>query len=135
MILKFKHSEVGKAVQKIFEYCKDDSKYVLEINKSKNIRSLNQNRYYFGVVLLILSDHFGYTTDELHQICAGTFLRYENKGKEFIKSTTKLDTKEFERYLEQIRMWALNEHQIIIPLPNEVTEEVYIELQRKYNYT
>lgn len=135
MILKFPASAIEKSLIQLREYIEPGASYVLEINKSKNIRSLNQNRYYFGVVLVILSDHFGYTTDELHQICAGTFLRYENKGKEFVKSTTKLDTKEFERYLEQIRMWALNEHQIVIPLPNEVTEEVYIELQRKYNYS
>jgi hypothetical protein len=134
MITKFHASDFDRALIKLREYILPGASYVLEINKSKSIRSLNQNRYYFGVVLLILSDHFGYTTDELHQICAGTFLRYENKGKEFVKSTTKLDTKEFEIYLEQIRRWAMNEHQISIPLPNEVTEEVYIELQRKYNY-
>lgn len=133
MILKFTEKELGTVVQKLFAYCGNKGKFILEINKSKSIRSLNQNRFYWGVVLPILSDFFGYSNEEMHQICATTYLRYEKDGKEFTKSTTKLDTKEFENYLEKIRQWASSEHGIHIPLPNEVTEELYIELQRKYN--
>lgn len=134
MIIKFKEYEIGVAITKLFNYCNTKGEsYVLEINKSKNKRSLSQNRFYWGVALPILSDHFGYNTEEMHQICAAIFLRYEKDGKDFVKSTTKLDTKEFENYLDKIRQWSMSEHGIHIPVPNEVTEEMYLELQRKYN--
>jgi hypothetical protein len=134
MILKFTEKDLGSVVQKLFHYCNGHTgKFILEIKKSKNVRSLSQNRFYWGVVLPIMSDFFGYSNEEMHQICATTYLRYEKDGKEFTKSTTKLDTKEFETYIEKIRQWAMSEYGVHIPTPNEVTEEMYIELQRKYN--
>ncbi len=136
MIFKFVEKDLGSVVQKLFAFCNGkEGKFILEINKSKSVRSLNQNRFYWGVVLPIMSDHFGYTTEEMHQICASTYLSYEKGDKEFTKSTTKLDTKEFEAYIEKIRQWAMSEHGVHIPVPNEVTEEMYIELHRKHNRT
>lgn len=133
MIIKFNHRDIGDAFQKLFDFCNEpEGKYILEINKSKNIRSLNQNKFYWSVVLTVLSDYFGYTPEEVHQICASMFLRYENNGKEFTKSTTKLSTIEFENYIESIRIWAHTDHGVHVPIPNEVTEEMYIDLHRKH---
>ena len=36
-----------------------------------------------------------------------------------VKSTTKLSTKEFNEYIEQIQVWAASEHGVVIPDPNE----------------
>lgn len=97
-----------------------DGKYVWpHPEKPKRKRSLQQNRYYWGVVCNLVSDHTGYAPEESHQIMAEMFLSYENKGKAFTKSTTKLKTVEFEEYMEKCRRWAAMELQVYIPLPNE----------------
>jgi hypothetical protein len=94
------------------------------LSEAKRSRSLNQNRYYWGVVLKILGNEFGYSVDEMHDILKQKFL--ENKEVEFngesfkvYKSTTSLTTKEFEEYTANIRRWAA-ELSVQVPEPNEV---------------
>lgn len=94
------------------------------VEKHRNKRSLQQNSYYFGVVIKILSDELGYSRDEMHDVLKGKFLGELKKvGKTVIhysRSTTSLNTQEFEDYLQQIREWASAELNVFIPLPNEV---------------
>lgn len=99
-----------------------------EINlKELRIRSLPENRYYFGVVVKIISDELGYTREEVHEILKQKFLSEVIflKTKESVKeiriprSTTNLKTVEFEEYLSSIRQWASMELSIYIPTPNE----------------
>jgi len=129
MIFKFRSDKPEQAFKKITDFVlgKDDW-FVVEITKAKQIRSLNQNRYYWGVVVKILAQHTGYTSEETHQELARMFLQYENNGKLFVRSTTKLNTVEFENYTESCRQWAWNEMNLHIPLPNEITEEMYMML-------
>jgi len=132
MILKFHSRDIGKTITKLVEYASgEDCKFVLEINRSKNKRSLNQNKYYWGVVIAIFSDYTGFENEECHQMLTEKFLQYTKSGREFTKSTKQLDTKEFEQYTEKCRLWLWHEFELHIPLPNEVTEEMWIELQRK----
>ncbi len=94
------------------------------LRKQKSQRSLNQNNYMWGVVYEILSEHLGYSTEEIHEICRFMFLRSTmgGGGKVFdlVKSTAKLNTADFEVYLDKVRMWAAQELNCYIPLPNEV---------------
>lgn len=91
-------------------------------------RSIEQNRYYWGVVIKILSEATGYTGDEIHEILKQLFLSKRvyfktKKGVEVHKipqSTTGLTTAKMEEYLSQIRQWASIELGVYIPLPNEV---------------
>ncbi len=130
MIFKFKASEVEGACSKIRRYMEEGTAYILEIKKAKNKRSLRQNSYYWGVVVALVSDHTGYTTHEAHQELASMFLSYTHEnGKRFVKSTTELNTLEFEQYTEKCRRWAATELDITIPLPNEITEETWMQLQ------
>jgi len=135
MILKFHSKDIGKIITKVVEFAAgEDCKFVLEINKSKNKRSLNQNRYYWSVVVGIFADHTGYMKEEAHQILTEKYLQYTKDGREFTKSTKQLDTKEFEEFTEKCRQWLWHEFQLHIPLPNEVTEEMWIELSRKHSH-
>jgi len=94
----------------------------ITIDRIFNQRSQNQNRYYWGVVIKILGDHLGYTRDEMHDALRWQFLRVEHdKGPPTVQSTTDLSTVRFEDYLAEIRFWAWDEFQVMIPLPNEVT--------------
>lgn len=129
MIVKFRSDNTVNAFRKIADYVKDkDDWFVCEVLRSKKTRSLSQNKYYWGVVVKILSQHTGYTSDEIHQELARMFLSYTTGGKKFVKSTAKLNTFDFEQYLEKCRQWAWKEMNAHIPLPNEVTEEIYITL-------
>ena len=95
--------------------------------KEAKIRSTPENKYYWGVVVEILSDELGYSKNEIHEILKGMFLsdvkflKTKNGVKEarIPKSTTELTTAEFENYLSEIRQWAIMELGILIPEPNE----------------
>lgn len=87
-------------------------------------RSSEQNRYYHGILLTILADHTGYTTDDLHEYLKQSFLPQpliKILGQHIVRtvSTTQLDTKEFNEYIEKIRTFAREELDCYIPLPNE----------------
>lgn len=89
------------------------------IRKERSQRSTNQNNYYFGVVCKVLGDYFGYEVDDMHEALKLKFLQVGPCDVPTIKSTTKLNTSEFEDYLERIRRWAATEYSVVVPLPNE----------------
>ena len=88
-------------------------------------RSLNQNAYYWAVIIATLADFTGYSTDEMHEVLRVKFLPYKaNVGNEEVtitKSTTDLDTTEFEKYLAEIREWASVALEVFLPLPGEIS--------------
>lgn len=98
----------------------------MEVTAERSIRSVEQNNYYHGVIVQILSDHTGIDTVNMHEV-----LKYLHNSKEITlpdgevirqgQTTTKLDTKEATEYFERIRLWAQQELNCIIPLPNETT--------------
>jgi hypothetical protein len=96
------------------------------IKKFRNKRSLKENNYYWGVVVNTLANEFGYFPEEMHQVLGRMFLQYEKPNRitgevELLaKSTTELTTLEAEEYYEKIRIWALSEYSIFIPLPNQI---------------
>jgi hypothetical protein len=93
---------------------------VMTVKKLKKGRSNNQNRYYWGVVITILSQELGYTREEMHEALKWKFLRVEKRMLPTTRSTSDLDTKTFEDFLEEVRRWAATDLNIQIPLPNEI---------------
>lgn len=91
----------------------------LTVKEHKGQRSMNQNSYYWGVVISILGDFCGYDPEEMHEALKFKFLRKGKEGLETVTSTTDLNTKEFEEYLEKIRRWGSMELNCYIPQPNE----------------
>ena len=71
-------------------------------------RTGNQNRYLWALYKL-LSDHTGFTTDEVHELCKRYYApQYEKttpRGtvQSFTKSTADMNTKEMTDYIEKIR--------------------------------
>lgn len=134
MIFKFRSDKPEQAFKKITDFVEGKNDwFVVEIQKSKQVRSLPQNKYYWGVIVKVVSQHTGYTSEETHQELARMFLSYENSGKLFVRSTTKLNTLEFEKYAESCRDWAKKEMDVYIPLPNEITEEMYMMLNNIFD--
>lgn len=94
-------------------------------------RSNNQNRYYWGVVVKLLSEHTGFNEDEMHEVLKYKFLTEKKilstkKGWEDVSistSTTRLTTKQFEEFMTKVRQWASIELDCYIPEPNEAHME------------
>ena len=93
--------------------------YKIDIQTIRHTRSLNQNKYYWGVIIKMLGDEFGYIAEEMHDALRMRFLQVHTNKLPTIKSTTELSTKEMEEYLSKIRQWA-SEEGIFLPLPNEI---------------
>ena len=103
--------------------------HTISIERTKQTRSLAQNKYYWGVIVPMLASEFGYFRDEMHDVLRRKFLTYTKQNpltgelEMFARSTTKLNTAEMESYLEAIRTWALSEFSLYLPLPNEIIGE------------
>ena len=109
-----------------------DNKLVVKISKHRKSTTPAEFKYYFGVVLRILSDHIGFTTDEM-DVCLRNRFLYEYKripGEDRttndtilkrVISKTAVSTVRFEKFLEEIRQWAITKLNVYIPLPNEVS--------------
>jgi len=90
-------------------------------------RSLEQNRYYFGVVLRTMAEHTGHSVDELHEWAKAHFLpKYVAicDGNGVIQddvivggSTRRLDKVQFSEYVDGIRHFALEKLDLDIPGP------------------
>ena len=114
--------------QSLFSYLKElENDYIVSVKKQRNTRSNMQNSYYWKCIVQGLGEELGYFPNEMHDALRARFLsEYEmisindnqiaiNK----IGSTTTLNTKAFEQYTEQIRVWALTDLGIRLMLPNE----------------
>lgn len=87
-------------------------------------RSNKENRYYRGVVVVLISEHTGYTPEEVHE-----FLKLKFLSKIIVlcgndiripQSSTGLSTIQWEQWMTEIREWAALDLGIYIPLPKEV---------------
>jgi hypothetical protein len=77
--------------------------WVANVTPKKSKRSLDQNALYWECLQQAEKEsNFGYTADELHELMGYKFLRYEKNNHKFIKSTAKLNTKEFAEYFENV---------------------------------
>lgn len=91
------------------------------LRKQTKKSSNAQNRYYYGVICKLLSDHTGHTVDEIDCILKWKYLKQtDDKGMEFVPSKTDLSTVEREEFHESCRRWAAVVLNVAIPLPNAV---------------
>ncbi len=87
-------------------------------------RSLDQNAYYWGVIIKLIADHAGYSGRaelmQIHDTLRAMFLRRTGMwGKQIVLSTTSLSTVEFEEYQSRIRQWSSIALNLYIPEPNK----------------
>lgn len=99
--------------------------FTLTLEIIRPTRSIMQLRYYFGVVVKILSEETGYTPEVMHEHLKKIFLGYKEYDMPDgtthiqIESTKGKTTVEFEDYLKEIRQWSGEFLNCYIPLPNE----------------
>lgn len=111
-----------------------DGVYDLRLPQSK--RSLNLNRYLFGVVYKIWSGELGWDKDMTDHFFRDKFLKSEDatpdgKWITVIKSHKDLSNQEFIEYYKNIQRYAIAEAGVYIPDPNEAD---YEEIARQYAY-
>lgn len=95
----------------------------ITVRKTRSKRTDLQNRYYFGIVVALLSEATGYEPDEMHELMAMKFLRIEDDpltGSPRRKRTPKTDTAEFAEYVNQVIRFAAVELGLYIPSSDEV---------------
>jgi hypothetical protein len=101
----------------------------LVVDKRRTNRSVNQNAYYWSTVIGTIAKELGYQdneADSIHHELREKFLsswiicRIASKKsrRKIVKSTTDLDTLQFEEYMSAVRSWASAELNIFIPEPN-----------------
>jgi hypothetical protein len=98
-------------------------RYVGEFKVFRVQRSLKQNNLYW-MWLSCIKAETGNDLDTLHLYFKNKYLPFEAKeifGTPVMlrQSTTRLDTKQFTEYLENIRMEMLNDQAISLPQPGE----------------
>ena len=118
----------NKDKQSLINYLKElQNDYIVDVKKQRNNRTNMQNNYYWACIVQVLANELGYYPDEMHDILKVKFasewetIPIEDKtiGIQKINSTARMNTKEFEVYADQIRIWALTELGIRLMLPNE----------------
>lgn len=92
-------------------YCQHEGKrLVVSLERYRKNRTPPQNRYYFGVVLKVISLHTGHSPEELHDFFKHEFnSKFERLGKVEVwipQSTADLNTQEFSDYIENIKRFA-----------------------------
>lgn len=108
---------------------RDGAEVDVEITIRRATRSQALNRYYWGVVIHLLSEHTGYSADELHDVLKMKFIPKRlavcNGNGEIVGeyvmggSTRRMTNREFQDYLSAIRQWAAEQLDCNIPEPHE----------------
>lgn len=83
-------------------------------------RSSPQNKYYWGVVIKMLSDWAGYEPEEMHEALKDRFLAMPDArtGLRVSHSTAKMTTEKFSEYIEAVKRFAA-ENGVNIPEPGQ----------------
>jgi hypothetical protein len=106
---------------------------LITVSKKYKKRSINQNAYYFGVVVTEIRDRLNelghnVTLDLTHEMLKARFNSQESFNEatgevfNFPKSTTEMNTEEFCEYIDKIIIFAKQSLDIDILYPNEQGE-------------
>lgn len=88
--------------------------------RNKKDRSLEQNSYYWGVLIKLIADEIGEDDhDAIHEFLKVKFLAFDSLFILKFRSTADLSTVEFEDYCAKIRSWAWQFLGVFLPKPNE----------------
>lgn len=108
-----------------------ESKRIEVVLQTKNNRSLLQNKFYWGVVILCCQQGIKETQGEtISKEMAHSFLKYNCNYTEIVnqdtgeilrieKESKKLSTIEWEEFIEECRRFILKWFGIVVPMPNE----------------
>jgi len=103
-----------------------EKEWQVTIERYKEWRSLEQNRYYW-LIVGVIAQETGNDPDSVHEALKQKFLIPDEISfmgeKVLYRSTTRLDTKAMSEYLDKVHALATQELGILLPVPDEETEE------------
>lgn len=100
------------------------------VKRKKAKRSIDQNAFFHAWVNL-LSDHTGYSKEEMKEILKNQFLSVEKVNAKtgsifkYTRSTASLNKNEFAEFCNDVQRWSIEEFNAILPLPNENWELIF----------
>lgn len=109
--------------------CHEGRRVRVEVTRERKARSLNQNRYYWAVIVHLIAAAMGEDDPEVAhdalKLQCNSEIRLMGKGAERWEmrvplSTADLDTAGFEAYCDRCRRFAAEFFNLYIPLPHEV---------------
>jgi hypothetical protein len=104
-------------------FSEDDDLEII-VRKKLPKSSNQQNRYYWGVIVKLISEYTGHTPEEVHAILKYKFLRRRSQeGFEFVPSAMALSTRDREAFHDDCRLWGNVVLGLNIPEPNEYSGE------------
>lgn len=98
----------------------------VSVVRQQNIRSLPQNKYYWGVVVDEIAGYIGEGRDETHELLKAQFLKpravelLDGKRITMPPTTRTLSADEFSQYIEAVKVWAAQFLGLAIPDANQV---------------
>lgn len=101
---------------------------VVAVGKHRKPRSIDQNGWYWGCILKLMSEVTGHTEKELHEAMKQRFnCKAITVGKQVVPipgTTSDMNTMEFSEYCERVRAFAAAELNLVIPDPDKWHERV-----------
>jgi hypothetical protein len=133
---KFDRGEENKYRAYLYKIKDGDPMFAVFGHKTKaTVRSVQQNRYYFGVCVDLLAAHTGYTADEMHEALKWKFLIIHRDGlPDTVPSTANLTKDQFCEYIDKIQQWAARDMGCVIPDPDgmfDPLEELHMPKERQ----
>lgn len=107
--------------------------YRLVLMDAKEVRSVPANAYYWGVVLKYACAEIGEASrSKMHEYMKLQFnadcLIVKGEVQVIPGSTQNMGKREFGQYVEDIKIWLLTEYGVRVPEPNEIPDDVYLEM-------
>lgn len=100
----------------------------IELAKVESGKTLQQLRYLWGVVYKLVSEHTGFTPEEVSEVYKKRFLSYKKlyRGKwyPFTKGLSELKKTEMAEYVDKVIKHAQEELEIIIPEPDILYQDI-----------
>lgn len=127
-LIEIKNGEIDTGKIRSYTRFLKNGFYELTIRKPTRVRSIQQNAYFHGVVVQILSDETGIDFFEVKDLLKSLFLKKEivfmGKTYEIVQHSANLDTIDFNKFVKNVQAFA-SENGINIPDPKEVDLDHY----------
>lgn len=97
----------------------DGAEIEIAVRRRRKARSMPLNRYYWAVLVNLISVYTGHSEEETHEALKAHLLIDRSGDEPRIKSTTELDAAQFHEYIDRCIQFA-SELGISIPAPGQV---------------
>lgn len=77
------------------------------IKKRSKARSMQQNKYYWAVVVPIISEETGMTEEEVHESLKWKFLRIKGDYLDKSRGISDLTSEEATKFIKEVELWAI----------------------------